>query len=83
MIKEPKVEQAKKPKAFIVKKSKQKAEETPKEDKVEKTEKPSEKVKLGKIEQPVPAPRVKLGKVEPVIAKPAKPVKNGRSAAVP
>ena len=52
IIKEPKVEQAKKPKAFIVKKSKQKVEEPVKEEKTEKTEnteKPAQKIKLGKI----------------------------------
>ena len=78
IIKEPKVEQAKKPKAFIVKKSKQKVEEPVKEEKTEKTEnteKPAQKIKLGKIEQPVPAPKVKLGKIEPVIPKPVKTAK--------
>ncbi len=78
IIKEPKVEQAKKPKAFIVKKSKQKVEEPVKEEKTEKTEnteKPAQKIKLGKIEQPVPAPKVKLGKIEPVITKPVKTAK--------
>ena len=71
LVKEPKVEQAKKPKAFIVKKAKPKAEEAPKEEekKTEPEVKPVEKVKLGKVEPtlPAPAPRLKLGKIEPVL----------------
>ena len=72
LLSEPKAETSKKPKAFIVKKAKVKEE--PPEEKTEPAEeaKPQEKVKLGKIEQPVvqPLPRVKLGKVE--FPKPAK-----------
>ena len=68
LLSEPKAETSKKPKAFIVKKAKVKEDE-PQEEKVDlKTEeKPKEKVKLGKIEQPVvpPMPKVKLGKIEP------------------
>ncbi len=64
----PKVESTKKPKAFVVKKAKPKVEEAPavKEPVVEE-KKPQEKVKLGKIEQPViqPVSRLKLGKIEP------------------
>lgn len=58
LVKEPKVEQAKKPKAFIVKKAKPKAEEAPKEEekKPEPEVKPVEKVKLGKVEPALPAP---------------------------
>lgn len=74
MLSEPKVEAAKKPKAFIVKKAKPK-EEVQEEPKVEET-KPPEKVKLGKIEQPViqPVSRLKLGKVENIPPRP--PQKN-------
>ena len=66
LLSEPKAETSKKPKAFIVKKAKVKEEEAPVAEKPAETEKPKEKVKLGKIEQPVvqPVPRVKLGKVE-------------------
>ena len=72
----PKVESTKKPKAFVVKKAKPKVEEAPavKEPVVEE-KKPQEKVKLGKIEQPViqPVSRLKLGKIEPPkpVVKPA------------
>ena len=72
----PKVESTKKPKAFVVKKAKPKVEETPaaKEPVVEE-KKPQEKIKLGKIEQPViqPVSRLKLGKIEPPkpVVKPA------------
>ena len=82
LVKEPKVEQAKKPKAFIVKKAKPKAEEAPKEEekKTEPEVKPVEKVKLGKVEPtlPAPAPRLKLGKIEPVL--PQRPPKQERPA---
>ena len=82
LVKEPKVEQAKKPKAFIVKKAKPKAEEAPKEEekKPEPEVKPVEKVKLGKVEPvlPAPAPRLKLGKIEPVL--PQRPPKQERPA---
>ena len=66
LLSEPKAETSKKPKAFIVKKAKVKEEEAPVAEKPAETEKPKEKIKLGKIEQPVvqPVPRVKLGKVE-------------------
>lgn len=63
----PKVDTAKKPKAFIVKKAKPKAEDAPTEEKtaVEKVEeKPAEKIKLGKIEPPE---RLRLGKIEPQV----------------
>ena len=63
----PKNEQAKKPKAFVVKKAKPKQEESPKEEKVavqKVEEKPVEKVKLGKVE---PTERLRLGKIEPVV----------------
>ncbi len=72
----PKVESTKKPKAFVVKKAKPKVEEAPaaKEPVVEE-KKPQEKIKLGKIEQPViqPVSRLKLGKIEPPkpVVKPA------------
>lgn len=68
----PKVDQAKKPKAFIVKKAKPVVEDAPKEDipAVETTEeKPVEKIKLGKIEPPE---RLRLGKIEPVAQPPVK-----------
>ena len=66
LLSEPKAETSKKPKAFIVKKAKVKEEEAPVAEKPAETEKPKEKIKLGKIEQPVVqhVPRVKLGKVE-------------------
>lgn len=74
LLSEPKVDQAKKPKAFIVKKAKPKVEEAPvkeEEPVVEKSEeKPAEKIKLGKIEPPE---RLRLGKIEP--AAPAVPKK--------
>ena len=80
LLSEPKAETSKKPKAFIVKKAKVK-EDDPKEENTPPSaeeEKPKEKIKLGKIEQPVipPAPKVKLGKVE--LQKPVakQPVKN-------
>ena len=72
----PKVESTKKPKAFVVKKAKPKVEEASaaKEPVVEE-KKPQEKIKLGKIEQPViqPVSRLKLGKIEPPkpVVKPA------------
>src|SRR5574344_3084744 len=58
LLAEPKSVQAKKPKAFIVKKAKPKEEEN--QTVVEKQE----------IEAPKPVERVKLGKIEPVIEKP-------------
>ena len=62
LLSEPQVEQAKKPKAFIVKKAKSKTEEPPKDEEKKEEPKPVEKIKLGKIE---PAERLKLGKIEP------------------
>ena len=83
MLKEPSSDTAKKPKAFIVKKSKSKVDEVVKveEKPIEKpVEKPVEKVKLGKIEPQkpvvVPAPKVKLGKIEPVL--PPRPQKSAQ-----
>ena len=79
VLKEPKADQVKKPKAFIIKKSKPKDEPEQKKEEQPAEPKTTEKVKLGKVEQPaiVPVPRVKLGKVEPVVPKktlkPAKP----------
>ena len=79
VLKEPKADQVKKPKAFIIKKSKPKDEPEQKKEEQQAEPKTTEKVKLGKVEQPaiVPVPRVKLGKVEPVVPKktlkPAKP----------
>lgn len=72
LLLEPQVETSKKPKAFIVKKAKPKEDEVKKEPVVEE-KKPAEKIKLGKIEQPVvqPVSRLKLGKIEPVVPKPA------------
>lgn len=68
LLSEPKVDQAKKPKAFIVKKAKPKVEEAPAKEEtpvVEKVEeKPAEKIKLGKIEPPE---RLRLGKIEPPV----------------
>lgn len=62
LLSEPQVEQAKKPKAFIVKKAKSKTEEPPKDEEKKEEPNPVEKIKLGKIE---PAERLKLGKIEP------------------
>ena len=59
LLREPKAAETKKPKAFIVKKAKPKAEE-------ETTETKESKAK----EETKPAPKVKLGKVEPQIQKP-------------
>lgn len=80
LLSEPKVETAKKPKAFIVKKAKPKADEI-KEEPVVEEKKPVEKIKLGKIEQPVVqhVSRLKLGKIEPAAPKPA--VKNVQKTA--
>ena len=80
LLSEPKAETSKKPKAFIVKKAKVK-EDDPKEENTPPSaeeEKPKEKIKLGKIEQPVipPAPKVKLGKVELQKTVAKQPVKN-------
>ena len=67
LLASPKSDAAKKPKAFIVKKAKPKAEKVP--DSVEKEpeikqEKPVEKIKLGKIEPPE---MLRLGKIEPSV----------------
>lgn len=77
LLQEPQAAQTKKPKAFVVKKAKQKAEEAPAPVEEKKEEqKPAEKVKLGKIE---PVSRLKLGKIEPVLP----PKKTAESAAKP
>lgn len=73
LILEPKVEQSKKPKAFIVKKAKPPVEEVVVEKEEEKPteDKPVEKIKLGKIEPPE---KLRLGKIEPVV--PQRPAQN-------
>jgi len=82
LLSEPKADVAKKPKAFIVKKSKPKAEIVEKVVENTKTpEVPAEKVKLGKVEpvvnQQEQRPKVKLGKIEPVLPpRQPKPVKS-------
>ena len=69
LLQEPKAETTKKPKAFIVKKAKPKAEEEPKEQEQKPSEtKPAAKVKLGKIEPQVQKP------VSKQVSAPAKPV---------
>lgn len=70
LVLEPKVEQTKKPKAFIVKKAKPVAEEVVAEkEEIQEEQKPVEKIKLGKVE---PTERLRLGKIEPV-APPQRP----------